>query len=186
VTDFELTHRERAVLELLATPATYGQIAEKLFVSTNTVKSHVSHLYAKLDASTRAEALDHARALGLLSSPNDEDMRRFQALVMHSADLITIIDADRCLVWANPAYRDLLGEDPDAHLGRPAWEIVHPDDRDRLAQLFAEASKTPGGSVTFECRLAHADGTWRHVEVHQVNRLDDPAARGFVGNTRAI
>jgi diguanylate cyclase (GGDEF)-like protein/PAS domain S-box-containing protein len=183
-----LTERERAVLEMLATPRTYAQIARELVVSTNTVKSHVSHLYMKLGVTSRCGAIERAQAAGLL--PDDESdaggRRRFEALVMHGRDLITIVDAQRRLVWANPAFRDMLGKEPDEYLGRPAWEIVHPDDRNRLGSLFAEVSKKPGASVTFECRLSHADGSWRQVEVHQVNRLDDPAVRGFVGNARDV
>jgi len=181
----ELTERERSVLEQLATRLTYSGIARELGLSINTVKSHVTHIFTKLDVTSRDEAIDTARATGLLPARTHEEMS-FEALVMHSSDLITIVDADRRLAWANPAYVELLGEPPDAHLGRPAWEIVHPDDRDRLANIFAEVSTQPGASVTFECRLVHADGTWRRVEVKQVNRLHDPAVRGFVGTSRAI
>jgi PAS domain S-box-containing protein len=176
-----LTSRERVVLEWLATPLSKPRIAAELFVSVNTVKSHVKQIYRKLGVSTRLEAIEYARSVDLLDvagAPPD-----FEALVTHSRALITVIDADRKLVWANPAYRELLGSDPSVQVGRPAWEIVHPDDRTRLTHLFYETSANPGASVTFECRLAHADGTWRHVEVHQVNRLHDPAVRGFVGTT---
>jgi len=184
-----LTAREHEILRLLATPRTYAQIARELHVGLNTVKTHVSHVYVKLAVANRGEAIDRARAAGLLPA-NEDDQReerlRFEALVMHGRDLITIVDAQRNLVWANPAYRELLGEEPDAHLGRPAWEIVHPDDCERLGKVFADISQKPDASVTFECRLAHSDGSWRRVEVHQVNRLNDPAVSGFVGNTRDI
>ena len=43
------------------------QIAGELYVSHNTVRTHVSHLYAKLGTRTRAEAVARARALGLLA-----------------------------------------------------------------------------------------------------------------------
>jgi PAS domain S-box-containing protein len=180
-----LTARELVILEWLATPLTQARIASELFVSVNTVKSHIGHIYRKLGVSSRGDAVERARALDLL---NDELPATFdfEALVEHSRALITVINADRKLVWANRAYRELLGGDPDHQVGRPALEIVHPDDRDRLTGLFYEVSARPGGSVTFECRLAHADGTWRHVEVHQVNRLHDPAVRGFVGTTREL
>jgi LuxR family maltose regulon positive regulatory protein len=38
-----------------------------LFVSTNTIRTHLRHIYAKLDAHGRAQAVDRARQLGLLA-----------------------------------------------------------------------------------------------------------------------
>ena len=59
-----LTERERVIVALLADGLTVASIAGRLFISPNTVKSHVRSVYRKLDASTRAEAVDRARALG--------------------------------------------------------------------------------------------------------------------------
>jgi LuxR family transcriptional regulator, maltose regulon positive regulatory protein len=42
------------------------EIANELYLSTNTVKTHQRHLYQKLGASSRTEAVERARALGLL------------------------------------------------------------------------------------------------------------------------
>ena len=182
-----LTEREQLILERLATSHTHARIARDLRLSVSTVRNDVSTIFTKLDVTSRDEAIDKARAVGLLPRDGHDDHEvPFEALVMHTSDLITIVDADRRLVWANPTYVELLGEPPDEHLGRPAWEIVHPNDRERLGEIFAGVSAEPGASVTFECRLARADGTWRRVEVHQVNRLHDPAVRGFVGTTRAL
>ncbi len=181
-----LSTRERDVLDLLITPGSYRDIARDLFISVNTVKAHIAHIYAKLGATTRREAINHARTAGLLPATEAqlrEERERFEALVVHSADLITVIDADRRLVWASPSFRNLLGEDAQQHLDRPAWEIVHPRDRARVAEIFAAASR-PGEAVSFQCRLAHADGSWRPFDVRQVNCLDDPAVRGFIGNAR--
>ena len=61
-----LSPREREVLNELARGATYADIAARLFVSENTVKTHVSSLYGKLAASRRSEALLAARNLNLL------------------------------------------------------------------------------------------------------------------------
>jgi LuxR family transcriptional regulator, maltose regulon positive regulatory protein len=61
-----LSPREREVLAELARGATYADIAAALFVSENTVKTHVSSLYGKLAVSRRSEALAVARNLHLL------------------------------------------------------------------------------------------------------------------------
>jgi len=61
-----LTAAERRVLELLPTHMNDRQIAERLFVSRNTVKTHLRGLYRKLGATSRAEAVERARGLGLL------------------------------------------------------------------------------------------------------------------------
>lgn len=61
-----LTPRELEVLEHLAAGISRREIAEKLFVSENTVKTQVSSLYRKLDASSRAELLALAHTRGLI------------------------------------------------------------------------------------------------------------------------
>jgi LuxR family maltose regulon positive regulatory protein len=44
-----------------------SEIAAELFVSTNTIRTHLRHIYGKLDAHGRAEAVSRARELGLLA-----------------------------------------------------------------------------------------------------------------------
>lgn len=61
-----LSARERDVLRELARGSTYADISAALFVSENTVKTHVSSLYAKLGASRRSQALAVARSLNLI------------------------------------------------------------------------------------------------------------------------
>ena len=62
-----LTEREREVLELIASGATNREIAGALHLSTNTVKEHTSSLYRRLEVRNRAEAVQRAQRLGLLS-----------------------------------------------------------------------------------------------------------------------
>jgi DNA-binding NarL/FixJ family response regulator len=67
-TDEILSAREREVLVLLAEGRTNREIASTLSVTLATVKSHLVRIYAKLEASTRNEALGRAVSLGLLRS----------------------------------------------------------------------------------------------------------------------
>lgn len=61
-----LTEREQAVLNYLPTMLKANEIAVDLHVSVNTVKAHLRSLYRKLDAGTRREAVEQARARRLL------------------------------------------------------------------------------------------------------------------------
>ena len=59
-----LSPRELVVMAYLATRMTNREIAGELFISTNTLKTHVKTIYRKLDVTSRAEALAKAGALG--------------------------------------------------------------------------------------------------------------------------
>jgi DNA-binding NarL/FixJ family response regulator len=62
-----LTAREREVLDLIAAGSTNREIAARLFLSPHTVKEHTSAVYRKLRARNRAEAVQRAQRIGLLS-----------------------------------------------------------------------------------------------------------------------
>jgi DNA-binding NarL/FixJ family response regulator len=63
----QLTEREQEVLAGVATGATNREIALQLHLSPHTIKEHTSALYRKLDVRNRAEAVQVAQRLGLLS-----------------------------------------------------------------------------------------------------------------------
>jgi two-component system, NarL family, response regulator LiaR len=61
-----ISKREYEVLGLMAQGLSNQEIADKLFVSLNTVKTHSSNLFMKLDARRRTQAIHRAKELGLL------------------------------------------------------------------------------------------------------------------------
>jgi LuxR family maltose regulon positive regulatory protein len=61
-----LTDRELEVLRLLAAGSRNREIADQLVVTLDTVKKHLSHIFDKLGATNRTQALAHARQLGLI------------------------------------------------------------------------------------------------------------------------
>ncbi len=61
-----ISKREYQVLQLLAEGHSNREIADQLFVSANTVKSHLARLYEKLEVSRRTQAIQRARAIRLL------------------------------------------------------------------------------------------------------------------------
>jgi LuxR family maltose regulon positive regulatory protein len=62
-----LSERELAVLRFLPTMMSNAEIAAELFISVNTVKTHLKHVYRKLDVTDRRDCVERARDLRLLS-----------------------------------------------------------------------------------------------------------------------
>ena len=68
--DRGLSSRELEVLKCLAGGKTTAQISSELFISDNTVKTHVRHILEKLEAANRAEAVSKAVQLGVIGREN--------------------------------------------------------------------------------------------------------------------
>jgi len=66
VKDLGITKRELEILELIAQGLSNREIADKLFVSENTVKTHSSRLFDKLSARRRTQAVQIGKAMGLI------------------------------------------------------------------------------------------------------------------------
>jgi LuxR family maltose regulon positive regulatory protein len=62
-----LSPAETRVLRYLPTGLSVPEIADQLYLSVNTVRTHMRHIYDKLDTHRRHEAVDRARILGLLA-----------------------------------------------------------------------------------------------------------------------
>jgi DNA-binding NarL/FixJ family response regulator len=61
-----LSTRELEVLQLIADGLSNQQIAERLFVSLNTIKTHISNLFLKMQVERRTQAIEMAKRLGLI------------------------------------------------------------------------------------------------------------------------
>jgi diguanylate cyclase (GGDEF)-like protein/PAS domain S-box-containing protein len=82
--------------------------------------------------------------------------------------------------------KSLIGRLPEEVEGVESTSFIHPDERERVsAQLI---SRLADGDVAerVQFRMAHADGTWRHVEAVVTDLRDRPAVGGYVTNLRDV
>ena len=61
-----LSQREFEVLQLMAKGFSNQEIADELFLSLNTIKSHSSNIFSKMDVKRRTQAIDKAKSMGIL------------------------------------------------------------------------------------------------------------------------
>lgn len=64
--ELSITQREHEILGLIASGMSNQEIADKLFVSLNTIKTHSSRLFEKLDVNRRTQAVQKGKELGLI------------------------------------------------------------------------------------------------------------------------
>ena len=110
---------------------------------------------------------------------------RFRALVQRSSDVVVVADRSDRFTFVSPAIEALLGYAPEAVMGTPLPELVHPDDRTRLETFLGEV-KTGVIVSQLDLRLRHADGHSVFVEGAATALYDDPAVEGLVLNLRDV
>ena len=116
----------------------------------------------------------------------EQSEARFRSLTENATDVITLLDADGVIRYESPSVQRVLGYAPAELVGRGVLELVHPDDRPHVDRALAASLGDPGAPQRVEARFAHRGGGWRTVEAHGVNRLDDPAVRALVVNSRDV
>lgn len=146
------------------------------------------------DRKITLEALGREVALALESAALTEEVHRrkseerFRSLVQNSSDVVAVVGVDGITRYVSPAVERILGYNPEAGIGHSIFRppMMHPDDTDRVREVFAWLIGSPGASATVDCRLRHADGRWIHVEAIVKNLLDDPNIGGVVVNYRDV
>lgn len=115
----------------------------------------------------------------------EESEHRFRALVENAFDAINLLGPDGTILYKSPGKARPLGYG-EALVGHSIFEIVHPDDRHRVAGLYADLAARPGAVVRAELRVQHASGEWRWIDAVTTNLLEEPAVCAIVLNYRDI
>lgn len=130
-----LTEREQEIIYMLADGLTNQQTANKLFLSVDTIKTHLSRLYGKLGARNGIHAIVVAHRLGLLDLGCSNDCRQ-----KHVVDLpIPQEPKPR----GTPLPDDLYSRFPSVDWGEREWSgaLDDPDLQHRLVEGIGRASR---------------------------------------------
>ncbi|MEP7215100.1 MAG: PAS domain S-box protein [Anaerolineaceae bacterium] len=111
-----------------------------------------------------------------------ESEERFRTVVDNSPDLVTLVDRDGQIVFANRAHATRLGLDPELLPGRTVSAFIHPDDRTGAREAFFEVFGR--SSTMFSARLGHADGRWIPFDIAAAEFTGPSGVPGVVLNSR--
>ncbi|MCD4651207.1 MAG: PAS domain S-box protein, partial [Candidatus Cloacimonetes bacterium] len=115
-----------------------------------------------------------------------ESEEYFKALIENSNDVFSILDDKGNITYESPSHEAVLGYKQGELIGRTVFELVHPDDRNRIFQQFEKALKEPRGNVPVNFKFLHQDGAYRYIEGTGKNLLMSPRIKGIVVNYRDV
>ncbi len=113
-------------------------------------------------------------------------VRWHQKLLGHIADTVTVVGADGVPMWTSASSDDSLGYESDFWQSANLFDLVHPDEANKVGRWLDELLAQPGGEVSGELRLRRADGTYGFVGFRCVNLLDDSDVGGIVIAARSV
>jgi PAS domain S-box-containing protein len=111
----------------------------------------------------------HVHQLEEIVSRRTEQLRRsedrYRLITENAGDLIAVVDPTGRWLYRSPSFERLLGYTADELAERPAFEIVHPDDRAAASAVFRDCLQH-GLKLTSEFRMQHKEGTWLTMDSH--------------------
>ncbi len=110
----------------------------------------------------------------------------FRALQEESPDLAVVIAANGRYTFVSSACAKMLGYTAEEVMALPPLDLVHPDDRARLARTMVRVKARIGGVDRQRYRVRHRDGSWRFLDSVARNDLENPQVAGIVVNSRDV
>jgi len=180
---FEAIGATTAVL-ILTTMAIWGTALDHGPLLGPDVTVRLGLLWAYIGASSAVGLLMtaiEAERNSLLHTLSESEARN-RDLIEQASDAIYVTDTDGVIVTVNQQCENLVGYSREELVGRPAWEIVSPEDRARLAATPPQ--KEPGERAVSEWRILRKDGVTRWVEASSTV-LSDGRRQGILRDITA-
>ena len=171
-----IEHEELALAERL-----HVRVTEGIFLSLGFAVAMIGAVLVfvgrRLVRSERAETRGEAERAS---------EKRLAALTRNAVDAVALVRSDGVVTYQSASFASVLGYDADALLCQPLNRIIDTQDADRLNVAWTELIHRADSVRSLQCRVRHADGTWRLCELGLRNLLDVSEVAGVVVNVRDI
>jgi diguanylate cyclase (GGDEF)-like protein/PAS domain S-box-containing protein len=111
---------------------------------------------------------------------------RFQALFQHAPDMVSVLDVTGRIQYSSPSAAAVVGAEVGALTGASVFDLVHPDDRERMREAFRELMAERDAVLRLQTRVLHTDGGFRWFEFTASNQTRNPSLNGVVINARDV
>jgi PAS domain S-box-containing protein/putative nucleotidyltransferase with HDIG domain len=111
---------------------------------------------------------------------------RFRSLVQNLSDIITVHTKEGIITYVSPSITRILGYKPNSLMGKAPFEIIHPDDRERITRLFSGVVDGQSSDPAVEIRACRSDGNWIYLEAVATTLLEQDGAQAIVLTSRDI
>lgn len=92
-----------------------------------------------------------------------ESSKKYSNLVEATTDLITIVDSNGIVTYVNHAAETIYGLKPEQCIGRPAFDFIHPEDRESTKQHFQQWLEQNTKHASYENRQLNVNGGYCHI-----------------------
>ncbi len=111
---------------------------------------------------------------------------RLSAIVDRSTDVAIFFERDGTIAWVSPASNEVLGFKPAELVGRCGFDLIHPDDFERVITELPHGLTHRPGPVRVEFRLAESSGRVRWIVAVVTDLTGHPDVGFVVGNLRDV
>ncbi len=112
--------------------------------------------------------------------------QRFRKMIEHSSDMIILVDAEGKILYESSAALRIIGYTSEELVGKSAFDLVCPDEREQVREFFEKQVHIPGISPLQRMRVQHKDGHWIYVEAICNNLLHDETICAMIVNARDV
>jgi PAS domain S-box-containing protein len=128
------------------------------------------------------DVTEHKQAADAL----ERSKNRFRAMVEKSIEGILLVLPGMETIYASASVERVLGYTPEEFVARPLNDHLHEDFRQQRAEQWRQLLEDPEHEGTAEFLARHKDGSWRWIESHTRNLLNEPGVQAVVVNFRDI
>jgi diguanylate cyclase (GGDEF)-like protein/PAS domain S-box-containing protein len=100
----------------------------------------------------------------------------FKLITDNTQDIITQYTLEGIINWVSPSVKNILGYDPQDLIGNLTPMIIHPEDQEKIFKPVQKSIIEQSQPVTFTCRMARKDGSYRWMETIFSRLVDEAGA----------